>query len=337
MKKVIWITIFCLFVLIIALSVKSVLSADDNKGEVTSLVVEDGSMKVFFCPADDCEEKFVNFLDSARTYIHCALFDIGLDSVKKKLSEKSKEIEVKIVTDNDYLHKFDQQFVKADGWGLQHNKFCVVDGLAVSSGSMNPTENGVNLNNNNLLLINSSVLANNYEAEFAEMWEGMYKGGGKVLNPLIKMNESLVQNYFCPEDHCAYHVKEELKKAQSSIYFMTFSFTEEGIADILILKHLEGINISGVMEARQVSEYSEFKRLQYQGIDVVKDSNKGNMHHKVFIIDNKTVITGSFNPTNNGDEGNDENILIIEDKKMAKEFLEEFVRVRENKQDEKII
>ncbi len=48
------------------------------------------------------------------------------------------------------------------------------------------------------------------------------------------------------------------------------------------------------------------------------------MHHKVLIIDEETVITGSFNPTKNGDEGNDENVLIIHDKEIAKKFLGEF-------------
>ncbi len=48
------------------------------------------------------------------------------------------------------------------------------------------------------------------------------------------------------------------------------------------------------------------------------------MHHKVFIIDEKIVITGSYNPTKNANENNDENLLIIHDKKIAEKYLEEF-------------
>lgn len=51
------------------------------------------------------------------------------------------------------------------------------------------------------------------------------------------------------------------------------------------------------------------------------------MHHKVFIIDEKVVVTGSFNPTAGGNERNDENILIIEDEAIAKRFVEEFWKV----------
>jgi phosphatidylserine/phosphatidylglycerophosphate/cardiolipin synthase-like enzyme len=51
------------------------------------------------------------------------------------------------------------------------------------------------------------------------------------------------------------------------------------------------------------------------------------MHHKVFIIDGKTVITGSMNPTAGGNERNDENVLIIEDEGIAGLYLEEFEKV----------
>ncbi len=52
------------------------------------------------------------------------------------------------------------------------------------------------------------------------------------------------------------------------------------------------------------------------------------MHHKTFIIDQETVITGSFNPTGGGDKRNDENVLIITDKNIAKEFMDEYWKVR---------
>jgi phosphatidylserine/phosphatidylglycerophosphate/cardiolipin synthase-like enzyme len=193
-------------------------------------------------------------------------------------------------------------------------------------GSMNPTENGAYKNDNNILLIDSPILAANYMAEFEEMWNGEFKKGVQVLNPVVQINDIILENYFCPEDFCAERVKEELSKANESIYFMTFSFTHNGIANVLLLKNLEGVLVKGVMEARQVSKYSRFDVLSYQ-MDVVKDGNKNNMHHKVFIIDGKTVITGSMNPTAGGDSRNDENLLIIHDTEIARLFLGEFERV----------
>ncbi|MDP3734539.1 MAG: phospholipase D-like domain-containing protein [Nanoarchaeota archaeon] len=289
-----------------------------------SAVKDQGDLGVYFCPREDCESALVQFLNSAEQSIHCALFEVGLDAVKNVLDTKEKTMEVKIITDNDYLYKFNRSFVRADTYGLMHNKFCVIDGKKVSTGSMNPTNNDAHRNNNNLLLINSSVLAQNYEEEFQEMWAGNFKKGERVRNPSILLEDISLSNYFCPEDHCAERINAELREAKESIYVMAFSFTNEGIANVLLLKHLDGVPVHGIMEARQVTKYSKYEVLQYQGLDVVKDNNPGNMHHKVFIIDQETVVTGSFNPTEGGDIRNDENILIIKDKNIAKKFREEF-------------
>lgn len=306
----------------------SLISATVTEPKIETQIQDTGNIEVYFCPQEDCELALVNFINSAEEFVHCAFFEVDLDKVRNKLLEKEKEIEVKVITDNDYLYEFNHSFVKVDAWGLMHNKFCIIDGEKISSGSMNPTNNGATKNNNNLLFINSKVLAMNYEAEFQEMWNGTFKKGDPVLNPVIELDGITVKNYFCPEDHCAEKVKEELKKAKESIHFMTFSFTNDGIGNIILLKSLENITIEGVMEARQVTKYSVYELLKYQGIDVVKDGNKQNMHHKTFIIDQETVITGSFNPTGGGDKRNDENVLIISDKEITKLFMEEYEFVR---------
>ena len=52
------------------------------------------------------------------------------------------------------------------------------------------------------------------------------------------------------------------------------------------------------------------------------------LHHKVFIIDNATVILGSYNPTAAANTKNDENIIITHDETIAQRFVEEFERLR---------
>lgn len=292
-----------------------------------SYVLDPGNISVLFCPREDCETALVQFIDTAQSTLHCALFEIDLPAIQLKLREKAKTIDVQIITDNDYLKDFNASFVKADTYGLMHNKFCIVDGTAVSTGSMNPTINDAHKNNNNLLFISSSAIAQNYEQEFQEMWQGMFKKGMATRSPAVLVGEIPIETYFCPDDHCARHVQEELGKAKESIFFMAFSFTHQGIADVLLLKSLENITIAGVMEARQVTKYSVYQQLSYQRLNVTKDGNPRNLHHKTFIIDRETVVTGSFNPTDGGDKRNDENVVIIKDKKLAAEFLEEFEKV----------
>ncbi|MFC1801342.1 phospholipase D-like domain-containing protein [Nanoarchaeota archaeon] len=295
----------------------------DVDSVVNTIVKDSGSVEVYFCPRDGCEAELVDFLSDASESIHCAFYDVDLPDLTSLLVEKSSSIDIKVIIDEDNEDEFVSDFVLVDsGTGLMHNKFCVVDSSKVFTGSFNPTVNGAEKNNNNMLLIESSVLAENYEKAFDSLWNSER---AEVLNSKIELSGVRVENYFCPRDDCGVEVKEELDKAEESIYFMTFSFTHEGIANSLLIKNSEDVLVTGVFENRgSGSEYSKFSVLDYQGADVRKDGNSATMHHKVFIIDEKTVITGSFNPSKNADTKNDENILIIEDASLAARFLEEF-------------
>jgi len=51
------------------------------------------------------------------------------------------------------------------------------------------------------------------------------------------------------------------------------------------------------------------------------------MHHKVFVIDGKTTVFGSFNFSDGADKENNENCLIVDDPAFAATFREETDRM----------
>lgn len=75
------------------------------------------------------------------------------------------------------------------------------------------------------------------------------------------------------------------------------------------------------------TEFSEYTEMKKTGLDVRQDGNPYLMHHKVFIIDGKTVVLGSFNFSQNAETENDENLLIVDDPSLAQQFIAEFGRV----------
>ncbi|MBT7902444.1 hypothetical protein HN587_01175 [Candidatus Woesearchaeota archaeon] len=291
-------------------------------------------LQIYFCPRQNCADKALETLKKANSSIHCALFDLNIPEIITFLDQADQYVDVKLVVDD---HNFEDvkhlSFAKKDSSSqLSHNKFCIIDQEWIFTGSFNPTMNGYLKNNNNFIVLNSKSLAKNYEAEFQELWNGQFGKGPTTINTQVKFNDILIENYFCPEDWCANQVLNQIENANQSVYFMTFSFTHDLIGDLLLTKHAEGLDIKGVFEKRQQSKYSEFEKLNStinKGLSSDKlkikfDKNSATMHHKVFIIDNKTVITGSFNPTQNGDTNNDENMLIIHDTEVAQMFLDEF-------------
>jgi phosphatidylserine/phosphatidylglycerophosphate/cardiolipin synthase-like enzyme len=85
-----------------------------------------------------------------------------------------------------------------------------------------------------------------------------------------------------------------------------------------------------VLENSQVSNPgSEFDRLRQVGIEVRLDSNPHTMHHKVIVIDEAIVITGSYNFSSSAEKHNDENVLILYDVAISAEYLLEFNRIFE--------
>jgi len=284
---------------------------------------------VYFCIRDDCGRQLEALLGKAEKSIHCAFYDLDLKNLISMLGEKSASVEVKVVLDDEpYSGGLSGPGVLVEDKpaSRMHNKFCIVDGMYVWTGSFNPTLTDNTQNENNGVLMSSLYLARNYEAEFQELWSGEFSGGSLVEYPLFYHNGMMVESLFCPEDGCEERVASLVAGAQRSVDAMVFSFTSEAIGDAMLLN--AHAKIRGLFDASQGgSQYSQFSRLEGFEMDVRKEKSKGKLHHKVFIIDNMTVVTGSYNPTGSGSSRNDENVLILHDERVAKQFSEEFNRL----------
>lgn len=64
------------------------------------------------------------------------------------------------------------------------------------------------------------------------------------------------------------------------------------------------------------------QQIMDSSIDVSIDKVSGIAHNKVIILDEKKVITGSFNFTKSADTRNAENVIIVNDKEVASKYLQ---------------
>ena len=89
-----------------------------------------------------------------------------------------------------------------------------------------------------------------------------------------------------------------------------------------------GVEVRGVFEnSGSDTAFSEYGRMKKAGLDVLTDGNPYLMHHKIFIIDGQTVEVGSFNFSDNAQNQNDENLIIVDSPDLARIFEAEFLRV----------
>src|SRR5262249_46909046 len=208
---------------------------------------------------------------------------------------------------------------------IMHNKFMVVDGEWVWTGSWNWTTGDTYRLNNNAIKIHSKELAENYTAEFEKMFVQRKFGPTKpkgVPHPQLTIGGAPVENYFAAEDGVGAHVVERLNGAQRAIQLLAFSFTHDGIGKAVIAKAKAGLQVRGVFETTgSQTQFSEYGPMKQAALEVYTDGNPYVMHHKVFVVDGRTVIFGSFNFSTNADDDNDENLLIVDDPKLAEAFL----------------
>jgi len=300
------------------------------------------SVNIFFSPPVDLNHKLAEYIDNAEESIKGCFYSLHSEEIARSLIKAHlREVQVQIVMDAGTLFTEDSFYpqlknfclVKKDTItkGLMHNKFCIIDEKLVWTGSYNPSSYAV-YTNNNALVIKSKELADIYLQEFQKLWNAQTVDEDKKCNNEIKIEEDLkVEVYFSPEggDVLLARMKELLQNAKSSIYFAQFTMTHPDIAEILIEKANAGIDIKGIMEYDQIGAYSQYSKLERAGMDIRKDKNYCfSFHHKFFIIDDKTIITGSLNSTKAGFEKNRENVLIIHSTEAAQEYLRYFKNIR---------
>jgi phosphatidylserine/phosphatidylglycerophosphate/cardiolipin synthase-like enzyme len=286
------------------------------------------------------DARLAEAIDTAQENVDVAAYDFDLAPVADALVRAAERgVRVRLVSDSDYADELGPRTLRQAGIPVvfdnrepfMHNKFAVIDGDAVWTGSWNLTENGTYRNNNNVVILTSEQLATNYTTEFEEMFDDRAFGASSpdaVPYPQIDLDGVRVETVFEAEGNVRARILSLLAEADASIYVMAFVFTDDELAQALIDRHHDGIDVIAVVEARNVeSPGSDYDKLRRAGVEVLEDGNPYIMHHKVMIVDEAAVVTGSYNFSASAADRNDENSLILHSPEIAAQYVEEFWRV----------
>lgn len=124
-------------------------------------------------------------------------------------------------------------------------------------------------------------------------------------------------------DNIEQQVINDLKGARVSIHVAMAWFTNQKIADVLIEKFKEGLDV-------KVVSFDDYTNAKYgvnlDGIPhrVVKVPKGGIMHDKFCVIDNQKVLTGSYNWSLKAENKNIENVPVLYDDARASDYSVEF-------------
>jgi phosphatidylserine/phosphatidylglycerophosphate/cardiolipin synthase-like enzyme len=141
-----------------------------------------------------------------------------------------------------------------------------------------------------------------------------------------------VDAHFSPKGGCQEAILAELKRARREILVQAYSFTAEPLALAMVEAKKNGLTVEIVLDkSNELERYSDLHILLQHGMDVKIDHDHAIAHNKIILVDKRTIITGSFNFTNQAEHENAENLLIIKGHpELASRFRENFFKHREH-------
>ena len=283
------------------------------------------------------ETALLDRLSAATTSIDAALYDFSRPSLRDALlAAHARGVQVRVGSDDaarasDASKNFYDALQAAgillvDDAGdsrVMHNKYAIIDGQAVWTGSTNWSENDITQNHNNAVVFTSAAVAAVYQHDFDQMWAGRF-GEAKTASPVTALtyDGSPLEVYFSPQDGALDQVIAEVNAAQTSIDFAIFFFTDDRLANALIAAYGRGVQVRGLFdELGAGSAGRERETLCEAGVAVAIENTPGKMHNKLMVLDaggkDGRVVTGSFNWSAAGAGRDSENIAILHDAETA--------------------
>lgn len=155
---------------------------------------------------------------------------------------------------------------------------------------------------------------------------------GAVEPESKKRKKAKIAAMFSPDGGCSDRIVQEIGRAKETVRVQMYMFTSKPIAQAIIDAQKRGVDCVVIADKSQEKmTYGRLPVLRRGGVKVLIDDKHRTANNKILLIDDRTIITGSFNYTKAAEEQNAENILIIKNhKKLFAKYLANFEAHREH-------
>ncbi len=155
---------------------------------------------------------------------------------------------------------------------------------------------------------------------------------GLVVQAVEVAGKGPAQPFFSPYDDVEEEVLRLLDSAREEVTIAHYNIRREAILEKLIELHQRGVKVRVAVDKTNAGREWNIgdDMLEQAGIEVVRTKPSGSrslMHLKVCVIDQETVMTGSYNWNATAALANDENMLVVRDKQLASAYRDEVLEV----------
>ena len=118
---------------------------------------------------------------------------------------------------------------------------------------------------------------------------------------------------------------DKLESAESTLDVCVYAISNWSLIDSLISAHQRGVAVRVITDQDQASvNPSPVEKLRRSGIQVRQNNDSYFMHHKFAVVDERCLINGSLNWTQQAVHGNRENVFISSNSDVVQPFLAQF-------------
>lgn len=123
-------------------------------------------------------------------------------------------------------------------------------------------------------------------------------------------------------------IAKQLKSAKSQILVAMAYFTDKHLFNILLKRAQEGIKVHVIVRDDEINTTSGIEYVSLKNVGGYFDFNKS-IHHKFCVIDALTVLTGSYNWTNQAARNHEDIVLIDGDIQVAAMYMTKFFSIKD--------
>lgn len=288
---------------------------------------ESESLDVYFVPGGQMlEDRIAEEVASAQSEIRVAMYNLRSARLGYALLERQKAgVAVEVLWDAKQMaqeyNTLDDELIAAGlnvvpvlntrhEFATLHHKVAIIDRQRVFMGSANWSDSALHENDETVLALSSSVIAEIFDRELDEIltgWKDRRKGDAN----------SAVQLYFAPEDSLDKVIEARIDAAEHRIFVAVFSFRLSGLAKALVRARQRGVEVYLITDRKQSTTTEVDEIVKDAGIPVIEALNDTTpftaMHHKFMVVDGKTTVVGSYNWTFTATKSNYEDLAVIAD------------------------
>jgi phosphatidylserine/phosphatidylglycerophosphate/cardiolipin synthase-like enzyme len=145
----------------------------------------------------------------------------------------------------------------------------------------------------------------------------------------LTLHDTPAEIHFSPRGGATVALVHRIDQARESVFVLAYSFTSQPIADALGRAARRGVHVEAILDRGQrTAKGGQGQALADSGATVYVDSRHAIAHNKVMVLDNRALVTGSFNFTAGAEERNAENLLILDSPELARLYREEWEKHR---------